>query len=868
LTLSAGSRLGSYEVLSRLGAGGMGEVWRARDTRLDRQVAIKVLPESVAADPEALMRFEREAKAVAALSHPNILAIHDFGTDGSVTYAVTELLEGETLRAMLHAGPISPKQVLNYALQNAKGLAAAHERNIIHRDLKPENLFVGKDGHLKILDFGLAKKVQTVAPGEETSAPTVTGHTTPGTVMGTLGYMSPEQLRGLPVDQRSDIFSFGVVLYEMVTGQRAFKGTSDVAVADAILHAEPRGFGDKSVPSKLKSIIRKLLEKDPAKRYASTGEVHAELKALETSLIAAPSPRLSRNVRIAIAAATVAAAAAAGWVWHRSARARWALETAAPEAARLVEAREFVKAAALAQQARAILPKDSTLEKLWMKATGEATIESVPPGADVSIHPYKEEPESWKDLGKTPLKKIRVPDACFVWRVTKPGFEPIWFLDSPTANWNVKLHPAGNAPPGMVFVPGDETGLGHPLAQAPKVQLDDFFIDQHEVTNEEYKKFVEAEGYQRRELWKQPLVAEGRAVSWEDAIARFRDATGRPGPATWEVGSYPKGMEKHPVAGISWFEAAAYAEFAGKSLPTAYHWTLAAQPGFAAQIVPGSNFQTAGTRAVGGPGALSGFGTTDMAGNVKEWCWNEGREGRRFILAGGFGDPTYMFNQPDAQSPWERKPNYGLRCIKVLSAWPAAAAARIDPPFRDFSKEKPVSEEIVRTYAGLYAYDRSEPNPRLEETETTKDWKREKVSFNAAYGGERVIAHLFLPTNAQPPFQTVVYFPGANARYLDKFDPSSIEENIDFIPKSGRILVFPIYKSTFERQDASNPSPGGRPCFATICSCGPKTWVERSTTFKPDETQTPLSLPTSASVGEGTSRRRSWLSRSGSGWRS
>jgi serine/threonine protein kinase len=208
LPLTQGSRLGPYEILSLLGAGGMGEVYRARDSKLDRYVAIKVLPESVASDPDKLGRFEREAKAIAALSHPNILAIHDFGTQEGVAYAVMELLEGETLRGKLDAGPIPQKQAVDYALQIAKGLSAAHEKGIVHRDLKPENLFVGKDGHLKILDFGLAKREAPAGLGEKTSAATASGYTEPGADLGTAGYMSPEQVRGRPADRRSDILSF------------------------------------------------------------------------------------------------------------------------------------------------------------------------------------------------------------------------------------------------------------------------------------------------------------------------------------------------------------------------------------------------------------------------------------------------------------------------------------------------------------------------------------------------------------------------------------------------------------------------------------------------------------------------------------
>lgn len=218
MTLSPGTKLGAYEILTLIGAGGMGEVYRARDKRLDRDVAIKVLPQSIATDPDTLARFEHEANAVAALSHPNILSIFDFGTQEGTSYAVMELLNGETLRGKLRAGPIPQRQAVDYAWQMASGLSAAHLRGVVHRDLKPENLFITGDGHLKILDFGLAKRTEVVAPGQETSAPTL-GHTAPGVVMGTVGYMSPEQIRGLGVDHRSDIFAFGAIFYEMLTGK-------------------------------------------------------------------------------------------------------------------------------------------------------------------------------------------------------------------------------------------------------------------------------------------------------------------------------------------------------------------------------------------------------------------------------------------------------------------------------------------------------------------------------------------------------------------------------------------------------------------------------------------------------------------------
>ncbi|MFI5179704.1 MAG: serine/threonine-protein kinase, partial [Vicinamibacterales bacterium] len=211
MSLPAGSRLGQYEVIAAIGAGGMGEVYRARDAKLNRDVAIKVLPEGLARDPAALSRFEREAQAVAALSHPNILAIYDFGSAQGITFAVTELLEGDTLRARMADGALTTRKAIDFGVHIVRGIAAAHERGIIHRDLKPENIFITKDGVVKILDFGLAKAAQAPAAPAETQ---LAADTTPGTVLGTVGYMSPEQVRGLAVDHRTDIFSFGAILYE------------------------------------------------------------------------------------------------------------------------------------------------------------------------------------------------------------------------------------------------------------------------------------------------------------------------------------------------------------------------------------------------------------------------------------------------------------------------------------------------------------------------------------------------------------------------------------------------------------------------------------------------------------------------------
>src|ERR1700683_1748222 len=231
MALTSGTNVGPYEIVSPLGAGGMGEVYRARDTRLDRTVAIKVLPESLANDPDRLPRFEQEARVLSTLSHPNLLAIYDVGTQAGTHYLVSEYLEGQTLRERMGAGLLPQRKISEYALQLANGLAAAHDKGIVHRDLKPENIFVTRDDHVKILDFGLAKQLQGVASlTGETATLTSPAPTAAGTVMGTVGYMSPEPVWGQPIDHRSDIFSLGAILYEMVTGKKAFKGDSGVEV--------------------------------------------------------------------------------------------------------------------------------------------------------------------------------------------------------------------------------------------------------------------------------------------------------------------------------------------------------------------------------------------------------------------------------------------------------------------------------------------------------------------------------------------------------------------------------------------------------------------------------------------------------------
>ena len=324
MSLSPGTRLGAYEILAPLGAGGMGEVYRARDARLGRDVAIKVLPSDRAADPERRRRFEQEARSASALNHPNILTIHEIGSAGDTTYIAMELVEGRTLRELVAAGPIPMRKLLDLAAQVAEGLAKAHAAGIVHRDLKPENLMVSSDGYVKILDFGLAKLTEQVSP-ELSVVPTAAGSPTePGTVLGTAGYMSPEQAAGRPLDFHSDQFSFGSILYEMATGERAFQRKTGAETLVAIMREEPQSIAASNprTPAPLRWIVERCLMKDPEDRYASTKDLARDLASVrdhlsETSSVEAAAgvePVKARKARLLPAAAALAAGLVLGYL--------------------------------------------------------------------------------------------------------------------------------------------------------------------------------------------------------------------------------------------------------------------------------------------------------------------------------------------------------------------------------------------------------------------------------------------------------------------------------------------------------------------------------------------------------------------------
>ncbi len=1300
--LHAGQRVGPYEVRAPIGAGGMGEVYRARDTRLGRDVAIKVLPGELAGDRERLRRFEQEARAASSINHPNILTVYDVGANESGPYIVFELLEGRTLRELLAGGGLPIAKAVDYATQIARGLAAAHEKGILHRDLKPENLFITNDEVAKILDFGLAKLVRHDPLLEENpAAATLTHATEAGAMLGTVGYMSPEQVRGRQTDLRSDIFAFGAILYEMVTGRRAFGGGPAVEVLSAIIRDQPPdpSVASGNVPSALDHVVRQCLEKDPDKRLQSARDLAVQLRSVSDALAhtgrpgtdgatqkrvmivvlpfenlshdpdqeyfsaglteetisdlgalassqlgviartsamsyrgtrksiaeigrelgvdfavegsvrrqadrvrisvqlirtndqthiwaqqydrdlrdvlavqdelgraiaeqvqvkltpdgagrrgavqpldqaaydaylhgrfhlwrvtrpdleraleyfrrateidprmavayaglaqayvvmpiaAGAAPRdafpraedaarqalavdpesaeahaamvslrhwhnwdwaaaeaharraIARNANharahqvlgrlltnvgrheeaiaeidvatrldplapliitlsadfrlearrydeveplirralevdpnfwvahvsaaklylhqgrhdeavaaaerartfsgghsealallglghggarradrareilselerrgaagyvpathvaavhlglgetgqamrwlerafedrdawltelgveprwdglrdhpgfgdllrrigfppppaatiapgppavgdadarpasaspptggrarkglgaVAVAGAAVGLVAVAALIWTRQheSRARWAREAATAEVGRLTAADDLVGAYLVARRALEIAPDDAQVKQTWANLmTAPVPITSEPSGADVAFRDYVGHDDTWVSLGTTPLKDARIPFGLLRWRLTKTGYDPLE-VGQGVDTLEFRLVPSASSRAGMVLVPHGSFQLESTNEQ---VELPDYWLDRYEVTNRQYKAFVDAGGYRKREFWKEPFVKDGRTLSWDDAMAAFRDATGRPGPSTWELGSYPEGQDDFPVSGVSWYEAAAYAAFAGKQLPTAYHWFRASGAfGIFSEILSTSNFSGKGPVKVGSACGLGPYGTCDMAGNVKEWCLNSAGADRRYLLGGGWNEATYMFRDEDAQPPFERRATFGFRCMLQEKPLAPHLTESIKTFERDPATLRPVGDDLYRAYLRLYDYDPAPLDAKVMGSDDSNPaWREETVSIRAAYGDERLPIRIFVPKSGGPPFQPIVFFPGSNASHISSSQHLDLRF-ADFFVRSGRVLVYPIYQGTYERR--------------------------------------------------------------------
>jgi eukaryotic-like serine/threonine-protein kinase len=827
-----GSVVSHYRVLELLGSGGMGVVYKAEDTQLKRTVALKFLPPNLTLDSGARERFLHEARAASALEHTNICSVHEVSEHDGRIFIVMGYYEGETLKSKIERGPLPPDQAVAIACQIAEGLSKAHDAGIIHRDIKPANIIVTMDSVVKILDFGLAK------------LSTSSLLTKSGTTLGTAAYMSPEQARGEAIDKRSDIWSLGVTLYEMLAGKRPFVSEYEHGLIYMIINDQPAPL-EKLLPdesSKLIRIVNRALEKKADSRYASAAEMLADLRNVQKRLHGEESaPATVRTmirrlrkpaIAIPVFTAIVAVAFLAVWLFNHMAQIRWAREQALPEIEQRIRENDMMRDMdvpyQLAVSAEQVIPDDPKLQELLSKCSVAIDIATDPPGANVFMRRYDAPETTWAYVGISPLVKVRLPMTSFKWKFEKEACETVLAASSSYGydtslqivpyNLTRVLDKKGNLPPGMVRVQGVQLD-GRMLGLRTRVPVTkDFYIDKFEVSNRQYKEFVDAGGYRNRQFWKHRFIQDGRELTWEQAMRRFVDESGQPGPSHWLGGDYQKGHGDFPVSGVSWYEAAAFAQFAGKSLPTDHHWLTAqgASTPFGdihnifSEVPAHSNFGGKGPVTVGILDDITTYGAYDMAGNAREWCWNETPKGR-ILRGGGWDDNPYLFFNPGQLPPMDRSAENGFRCALYLKAESISDSAfhpmQIVEPV-DIRKLKPVSDPIFQVYKEQFSYDNTPLNARVEaRKENPEGWLLEKITLDAAYGREQIVAYVFLPKNANPPYQTVIYFPSgdviAAGSSKDIENYYEVPTYVSFMVKSGRAVLFPVYKGTFERGNAT-----------------------------------------------------------------
>jgi serine/threonine protein kinase len=631
----SGDRIGRYKLLQQIGEGGCGVVYMAeQEEPVRRRVALKVI--KLGMDTKSVIaRFEAERQALAMMDHPNIAKVLDAGaTETGRPYFVMELVRGVKITDYCDENNLCTAARLELFILVCHAIQHAHQKGVIHRDIKPSNILVTiNDGVAvpKVIDFAIAKATQ----GRLTDQTLFTAFEQ---FLGTPAYMSPEQavMTSLDIDTRSDIYSLGVLLYELLMGKTPFEGNrlheagldeirriireeepvqpstklNTLDAAEQTTVAKHR----QSDPPKLAHLINgdldwivmRCLEKDRARRYDTANDLAREIEChLNHQPVSAAAPtlryRTAKYVRRHRGALATAGAFATllilgttfgVWQARRAGEAEkergslrnvnWALETAAPEIERLLQKDDYTGAFKLIEQARPFMEDNSRFQALSARVVGAISVETTPPDAQVFIRDYRDLNPNWEPVGKSPLNEMKVSQGFKRWKITLPGYEAAEGAlpaGPKTVELKVKLDKVGTLPPGMVRIEGGRItpSLQHLDRRAmPAMNLSAFLLDRYEVSNRRYREFVEAGGYRKPEYWKYKFVKDGVELSWQAALKLFVDQTGQAGPATWENGDFPKGQEDYPVTGVSWYEAAAYAEFAGKRLPTVYHWSLAA----------------------------------------------------------------------------------------------------------------------------------------------------------------------------------------------------------------------------------------------------------------------------------------------------
>ncbi len=595
-----------YRIEREVGHGGMATVYLAEDLKHGRQVAVKVLRSELAAAIGA-ERFLNEIRISASLQHPHILTLIDSGEIDGFLYYVMPYVEGESLREKLNGDEqLSVDEALEIARAAASALDYAHRQGIVHRDVKPQNILL-HEGEAMVADFGIAMALNEAGGQRLTET---------GVSLGTPSYMSPEQAAGdREITSATDIYSLGSVLYEMLAAEPPFAGATGQAVlAKVVMEPAPAIRSVRpSVPEQVETALTKALAKDPADRF-DTAAAFAEAVAVKPTRVSPAATVSPRQKRVLIAAA-VGVALVIGFFGYRmyqdASNRRWARRTAIPEVERLLQQASFVDAFLLARRAERYIPEEPTLQALLQSASFPVGLTTDPPGARVYYKGYSALEGDWEYAGVTPLDE-RLPAWYLRMKVELEGYRTFEGAFFALGQVDLKLVPDDLSNEGMVLVPA-----GSYVASGASIPVEEFWFDQYEVTNQEFKAFVDAGGYEDPTRWRVPFMRENRELPWEAAVAGFRDLTGRPGPATWELGSYPDGQSDYPVRGVSWYEAAAYCEYTGKSLPTLYHWYQAAGSDLWDDIVHLSNYSGQGPAPVGSYAGVGPFGAYGHGGQCE-----------------------------------------------------------------------------------------------------------------------------------------------------------------------------------------------------------------------------------------------------------
>jgi class 3 adenylate cyclase/dienelactone hydrolase len=808
----------NWRLLEQLGTGAIGEVWLAAHEGTSAKRVFKFCFQA-----ESLRSLKREVALLRILKEnlgerPDIAQVIDWEFGQPPYFLETEHSEAGDLVAWgkqqggIDKVPLATR--VDVVAQMADALAAAHGAGVLHKDLKPANVLIreGPEGQPRVClsDFGIG--LLTSREALETPGVTVAGLTeallssSVETGAGTRLYMAPEVMEGRPATPLSDVYSLGVILYQLVAADfgRALATGWERDIADPLLRAD----------------ISACVDGDPEKRVGAPAELARRLRALPERRARLRGERTRRRGLRVGAAATVALLLAAGgwWAWGFYSKIRWAQNVAGPEILHRIETSDIVGAYDLAGEVEDALGSNPALDQAWQQIATTISFETEPPGAEVFWKDYTEPDGAWRRLGTTPIEDVRVPAAILRWRVEKPGYEareiahqPARFSRGLPFEWKPKLilDPEGTTPPGTVPVEGRRYAavpLGG-FGGTGGFELARSYIDRTEVTNAAYQEFVDAGGYRRAEYWTEPFVDGERTLGFDEAMARFVDSTGRPGPATWVLGEHPEGRADHPVGGVSWYEAAAYAAFRERDLPTVYHWAAAALPDaeIAESLAPDlsrqSNMDADGPAPVGSHPGLSAVGAADMAGNVSEWVWNASGT-NRFLLGGAWDDPEYRFHAVAATSPWRRRATDGFR----LATYPEPPAeftrAARELPKVDYFTLAPSSDADAEFERRSAAYDRTPLNTREEGAlELPSGAQAVRVSVDGAVRGERLPIYVLEPEGVGPPYQAVVWMGGVNI-LMDRSTERGmkvVSGPIDFLRKSGRMVVMPVFASTMER---------------------------------------------------------------------